>query len=87
MARFNPGLLANRTRMAGFRIEIRAIGSAAADRAYARIPSRLSRKRKNSEDMCLGIFTRKPLSVPAFGGRAERLKNISEPTARYVPLD
>ena len=37
-ARFNPGLLANRTRMAGFRIEIRAIGSAAADRAYARIP-------------------------------------------------
>lgn len=33
MARFNPGLLADRTRMAGFRIEIRAIGSAAADRA------------------------------------------------------
>lgn len=31
--RFNSGLLANRTRMAGFRTEIRAIGSAAADRA------------------------------------------------------
>lgn len=81
MARFNSGLLANRTRMAGFRTEIRAIGSAVADSiAFAR-------KRKNSGDMCLGIFTRKPLSVPAFGGRAERRKDVSEPTARYVPLD
>ena len=40
-ARFNPGLLAKRTRMAGFRTEIRAIGPAAADRAYARIQARL----------------------------------------------
>ena len=41
MARFNSGLLANHTRMAGFRTEIRVIGSAAVDRAYARIQARL----------------------------------------------
>ena len=87
MARFNFGLLASLTRIAGFRIEIRVIGFRRSG-PYVRADSiAFARKRKNSEDMCLGIFTRKPLSVPAFGGRAERHKDVSEPKARYVPLD
>ena len=87
MARFNPGLLADRTRMAGFRIEIRAIGFRRSGPRIRADSIAFTRKRKNSEDIYLGIFTRKPLSVPACGGHTERRKAVSESTARYVPLD
>ena len=52
-------LLAAACLMAGFRTEIRAIGSAAADRACARIQSRLLRKRKKTQGVYLRFFYKK----------------------------
>ena len=42
-------------------------------------------QRIKSQDMRLTFY--KKGIVPAFGGRAERRKDVSESTARYVPLD
>ena len=68
-------------------MEIRAVGFAAADRAYARIQARFARERVKSQDMRLTFYRERDSVCPPKADAQNPAQDVSEPKARYVPLD